>query len=185
MTDVQICNVGLAMLGLKRISSLTSDQREAVACNLHYQSSVNEILAEHEWGFAKKRATLAQSADTNLTGYDYLYTLPSDMVRLIALDEDGELVTEYAVEGGKVAADSETLRALYVAEVSDPNRFPPQVARTISMLLAYNLAIEFQQSRSLSSDMYTQYRMNLERARQIEQQQETAGAGPSMWEDIF
>lgn len=186
MTDVQICNVALAQLGLQRISSLTSDSREAVSCNLHYQQTVNELLAEETWRWAVKRQSLAASGDTNLTAYDNLFQLPSDIVRLVKLyDSDDAVVTEYEIEGDKVATDSDSLKALYVWEVDDPQRFPPVFSRAVSMMLAYKLAIEYKQARVLQNDALNMALMALERARQIDAVSSFTAAEMARWEDIF
>lgn len=186
MTDVEICNVALSSLGLDRISSLASSSGEAVACNLHFQPSVNETLADHPWSWARKRSELAESAIENLTIWDHVYQLPLDMVRLISMhDEDGTEVFDYEVEGDKIYTDHDSITARYVYRVTDPSRFPAQFAHAVSMLIAHKLAMEFQQARSLANDHLQRYMMALEKAMNIDGAQTANTDTESDWRKIF
>jgi len=100
-------------------------------------------------------------------------------------DTDNNVVTEYEIEGDKVATDSDSLSLLYVHSVDDPRAFPPLFARAVSMMLAYKIAIEYKQSRALQQDAFAAAMMALQRASQVDQSTTTDKADAAMWENIF
>jgi hypothetical protein len=190
MTDVQICNVALSTLGLKTITSLTSDQREATACALHYPLSVQEVLSEHTWTFALGREILSVVVDEAYPNeYEFLYALPGDCLRVVGLyDESWKPVTGYRVEARRIATDTEAVRLSYVRSITNPMLFSPHFANAVAMLVASKIAVEFKQARQLMQDAMQRYIMALERGRQIDTQQREGVAAPVagiLWENTF
>ncbi len=56
---VKIANIALAKIGSQPITSFTqSGSNEAVAVNQVYDDILEEVLSEHPWSFAQRRATL-------------------------------------------------------------------------------------------------------------------------------
>jgi len=103
-SSVQICNRALQRLGVKRITALTDDSRNARACNVAYDSVRKALLRSHPWGFAVKRASIA--ADTVAPAFNKAryFTLPSDYLRLLPIDADQNLNSlDWIVEGKKIA----------------------------------------------------------------------------------
>lgn len=186
MTDVQICNVALAQLGLNRISSLSSGTREALSCALHYQPTVNELLAQNDWRWALSRATLAVSGGTNHTQREYLYQLPADLIRLVNVyDADGNRTTDYEVEGTKVATDHSAISVQYIPEITVATDLPVMFARAVSMTIAYKIAVEFKQSRALQNDMFNQAAYALSEAWNVDSTSTVTNVPDPGWEKIF
>ena len=48
ISEVQICNMALSRLGVKRISALTDSGKAATECNLIYAITRDAVLADHD-----------------------------------------------------------------------------------------------------------------------------------------
>lgn len=82
---VKIANLALRKIGAKRISAFTDDTPEARIIDEVYDDIRDEVLAQGIWGFAQKRAALAQLSETipaDWDGVSYVYALPTDFIRL-------------------------------------------------------------------------------------------------------
>ena len=84
-----------------------------------YLATLLEALSSYDWTSQKKRAILTplvpdetdeEEIEENLTGYAYMYPLPMDCAKVIAVD-DGQ---PYIVEGGFLFCDKESVVILYV-----------------------------------------------------------------------
>lgn len=84
-----------------------------------FLATLLEALSSYNWTSQKKRARLTpynpeetddEETEENLTGYAYMYPLPMDCAKVIAVD-DGE---PYIVEGGFLFCDKESIVILYV-----------------------------------------------------------------------
>lgn len=84
-----------------------------------YLATLLEALSSYDWTSQKKRARLtpltledldSEDAEENLTGFMFMYALPMDCAKVIAVD-DGE---PYIVEGGFLFCDKESVVLLYV-----------------------------------------------------------------------
>ena len=81
-----------------------------------YLATIRESLASYDWTSQKKRAELELIDDEenedleNLTKFKYMYALPADCEKAIALKDNAD----YIVEGGFLYTDTENAVLLYV-----------------------------------------------------------------------
>ncbi len=87
-----------------------------------YLATLLEALSSYDWTSQKKRARLTpmtpaeisedidEDTEENLTAYSYMYALPKDCAKVVAID-DGE---PYIVEGGFLFCDKENVIILYI-----------------------------------------------------------------------
>jgi hypothetical protein len=86
-SDVDICNEALSHLGdSATVSSINPPEGSAQAehCARFYPTALASLLEMHTWGFASRRAVLAQVANPTST-WAYAYAQPSDTVNLLAV----------------------------------------------------------------------------------------------------
>ena len=96
MTDnaanVAICNMSLGLLGAKIITVGSTTEANYVLCARFFDDSRDEILQQHPWNWAGKRAYAVQTTDPlwglDGTSYAYYYTVPSDCLRMMTIDND-------------------------------------------------------------------------------------------------
>jgi hypothetical protein len=87
-TDVEVCNLALARLGQKPISSLSDADDASAVCDLHYDTTRRALLRSYVFNFAKKVDELTvSSTETPAFGYESAFALPSDFIRLLSLGD--------------------------------------------------------------------------------------------------
>ena len=147
-TKIDICNMALAYLG-DRATVVSIDPPEgspqADHCARFYPIAKGQILAEHPWSFALKRANRARLADAP-EGARYAYTLPRDCVRVVSIFDarsDFEL-HDYTLESDQgyviVTCDSEDVYINYVSSLTPEVMFSASFADALAHLLASKLA---------------------------------------------
>lgn len=171
-SDVDICNLALSHLGdAATVASIDPPEGSAQAehCALYFPIVRDALLEMHDWGFATKRAVLAQLTNP-ITQWAYCYAAPNNLIRAIAvLDSAGTsdtsdgipaagswgdasvmllgsytpqpFVRETADSGADVIyTDQESAMLRYVARVTDTSRFSPAFVDLFTCALAAALA---------------------------------------------
>ncbi|KKK92509.1 hypothetical protein LCGC14_2702230 [marine sediment metagenome] len=156
-SDVQICNLALTLLGADRITSLTQDIKEARACNAMFANVRDDVLADHIWNFASKRANLAVvTGDPVFTddGVTIIYQLPTDFIRLTHVNFRGALVK---IEGDKLLSNTALLAIKYIFRETDTQKYSSKFVLALATRLAADLAFEITASRSLEAQKLLEY----------------------------
>lgn len=151
-SDVQIANMALAHIGSgKLITNLITDRsKEAIACNLFYAQTRDEVLQDFPWGFASRRAVLGLVGDDPTTEWSYSYRYPSDAlaVRSIAsgvsrMETPASQVPHRILsdETGRLLYTSQTDAVIeYTARVIDSAQYPPDFVQAVALKLAAYIA---------------------------------------------
>lgn len=155
-SKIDICNVGLGMVGGKRIDSLTEDSENARLCNTFYDAVVDEVLRMYPWGCAKHTKVITSDADYDADDYDYgyayRYPLPSNPYCLkIRQYNDGE--TEYDKQGRFLYSDEDGCELIYTKRITDTNEFDPLLADAISTHLAIKLSFPLMQDKTVRDEL--------------------------------
>src|SRR5687767_13639748 len=133
-SQVEIVNGALTILGSGRIISIDDDVKQAREAKAIYELRRDALFAAHNWNFAKARSRMSADADAPSFQYSLQYTLPSDCLRVIMLndfyvgadltDYRGSPVEEYTIEGRKVLTSwAAPLSIVYVKRVTDTTQF--------------------------------------------------------------
>jgi hypothetical protein len=162
---VGICNGALNQLGATTILSLTEDSKNARLCNSRYTQVRDALFRTHPWNCLQKRIQIAADSTAPAWGFTYAYTLPADCLRLLKiLDYD----SNYKVEGRKVLSNTETMKILYVARVTDPNEYDELLRETLSASLSADIAFAVTSNNTTSQNMYQLYQEKLKDARFVD-----------------
>lgn len=162
-SEVSICNLALQKLGATRISSLTDDSRNARACNAAYEHIRDLELSDHDWNFARARASLAADTDAPDFGYDYSYTLPADYLQ-IRPDNSSDL--DWQIEGQALLTNwGAPLEIVYTRRVEDPNYFHPTFIEALACRLAIHMCEEITQSNTKMQNLDSQYTIAIRSAK--------------------
>lgn len=170
LSEVSICNSALIKLGHERINSLTEDSKAAILCNERYPFCRDEVLREHPWNFAMKRASFSQLVSVPAFDFQYEYQIPSDCLR-IWQPEVPEII--FLVEGGKVLTDEGTFKCRYISRVTNPALFDRSFAEALAFRLAADVGYSITQSTQLQQAMLAMYEMKLKMARSMDAQEGT------------
>jgi len=146
-SKVDICNLALNSLGESQISSLDDLDDVSVLCNLHYNPLLDEALRRHNWAFATMRQTLADSADTNNTVYEWNYTLPEDpyCLRVLTLIDENNVELDredypYIIEGRTLYTDLDSAKVKYIGRVADVTDYDAGFVFFFAEYMAWKLA---------------------------------------------
>jgi hypothetical protein len=151
---VDICNIALGHLGdSANVSSIDPPEGSAQAehCARFYPMARDTMLEMHDWGFATRRAALAQisiPSATPATAWEYAYAVPSTAAKLIAIlvpetpDSDGEAFDVETLSTGSrvIYTNVEDAILRYVERISDTTKFSPLFVDALGWLLASYLA---------------------------------------------
>lgn len=160
-SEVSLCNRALQMIGAGRIQSLTDPASAAArACNSLYAEIRDEVMAVHEWQFAKARQTLAQLSDGPEFGYDYAYQLPDECLRALRLHN--ELVlgkeVEFEIEGDQLLCDLESdVQLHYIKRITDPSKFSAMFKSSFCTRLSSDLAMILKKDKELQKSQLDIY----------------------------
>lgn len=175
-TVVSICNSALIKVGCDRISSITQSARRAEILNAIFEGIRDEVLSEHNWKFAMKRAELTPTATTPDFEYDYEYTIPSDCLRpKIAYPDEDDI--DFVQEGEVLLSNEATLDFKYIYRNESPDQWSALFAECLAWRLAQNLAQALRQSSTLIDLCRKEYEKQLDKARAADS---SFGRSPSL-----
>jgi hypothetical protein len=193
----QIASAAFVHLGLQPVASLDEANPRARAAKLIFQATVDEVIADHKWKCSLVRATLARTTDP-VFDYQAAYQLPTDPYCLkvwqtsldqmvgtslatvdVSADDDPPERGRWTVEGRLLLCDAESVRILYGARITDPNRFDPGLTSALVLKLASKLAYPLTAKAPLATDLRKLYELELARAKGSDSQQATPRSAPS------
>jgi hypothetical protein len=149
---VDICNKALDKLGHGPITSLEDGTKSANLCNRNWSLIRDEVLREHPWNFAVKRAALAASTETPAWGFAYKFPIPADSLRIL---EVRDLSTgEYQVESGHILANDSVLYVRYIRKATDPNEYDIHFVEAAAARLAHELCEPLTQKSANDRKLY-------------------------------
>ncbi|MHA1462012.1 MAG: hypothetical protein ACTSQ0_02980 [Candidatus Heimdallarchaeota archaeon] len=137
-SKVGIANNALTNLGADRIMSFTEDSENARNVNNIFDQTLDMILQDHPWNFARYRQELAQTVDTPVFDYDYQYTLPTNpyCLRVLRAEDDKNFV----IEGRKLLTDETIISIEYIGRIVDMNLLSALFIEAFSYYLSMKLA---------------------------------------------
>jgi len=166
-SKVDIANVALRKLGGEAIASFTDGTPNANKVANLYDAKRQDLLRNHAWNFATKRAKLAQLASTPASGFDHDYQPPADWLRTVRVydNDTGTGTVAYKEEDGVIRSSADELWITYVYDVDDPNRMTADFRELLATALAADLAVAIANSNSLADRLEVQLPSKERRAR--------------------
>ena len=146
LTDVEICNLALGELGEYTISALTEQSKAARYCRRFYEPTVQELLREHPYRFARARATLAPDTDEPEFEWAYQHTLPATCLRVFKVGRVAQV--PYTIEGRKLLTDEEAPEVYYVKRVPEAD-FDPLFVTALSLRIATRICMAMTDNATL------------------------------------
>jgi len=176
-----ICNRALEKLGEQPIVSIDDGTKQAQALKRVYLDTLNALLVEHPWHFAKKRAALAASAATPDWGFARSYPVPTDFLRLLAMKDGRDFSLEADGSGAQaILCDAvPPLQILYLAAVDDPGRLPPHFVEALASKLALDICEDLTQSNTKKDILSQMFTVDLAKAKRINGLQQAPEALPT------
>lgn len=171
MTEIQIANMALTMLGADTITTFADSTEQARAMLAVYSYIRTDMLAEYPWSWAIKRdqldaeVDLAGDAVEPEYGYSYQFDLPDDCVRILEVSTGNVVMTNYRIEGDKILADYDEIYVKYVATVADDSITDLQFCNAFATRLAAELAYKLTSNGTLASQLAEMAMLKLSKAK--------------------
>ena len=180
-SKIQICNSALSKLGVEQISSFSETSKAARLCNLQYDKIRRELLRDHVWNFAIKRATLAKIVTAPLFDYSAAFQLPSDCLMPLRTNQG----VDFEEEGKTILMNASTCILQYIADIEDVSYFDTAFEEALAFKLASDLAYPLKQSVTLADSMYAKAQRAIINARFLDAKAGRTHHSKKLQEDVW
>lgn len=147
-SSIEICNDALVMLSQEPVMALDDTTKASRLCKQRYESVRDALLRSYPWNFAMKREVLVQEATPPAFGFTFRYTLPTDCVRVV--DINNRQFT-WQVEGRSVLTNENYAHLRYIRKVEDANEMDAMFRECLVLKLAADMAISLTSNIDLRS----------------------------------
>jgi len=166
-SQTDLLNDALSQIGEVGITAMDDGTTNATYCLTLYPALLDAILRSHHWNFALKRVSLAADVTGPVYEFAYAYTLPSDLLKLVAYaggatastvltNVDGNSPMRFKVEGRKLYSNEATVYIQYIARISNPSEWDALFYQTVSTWLASKLAMAITKDARKSATLLQQ-----------------------------
>lgn len=173
-TEVDICNLALSRVMINEyIHALDENTSGAHSCRIIYPLARDLLQSEYPWPFLMAREQLVALVDGARGGWQYGYTLPADLLRVVELKSPFRNPTTYQrppfkIEAGSygriLLTDEKDPELVYIAQNSDPTTFPPSFVDALAWKVAMDLALSVPGKESLLQRCREGYAASLQSA---------------------
>lgn len=150
-SETDLLNDAIGQIGASRITAIDDGSTNATHCQTFYPTLRDAELTAVHWTWAKRRVELAEDADGPPFEFTFSYTLPADCLKLIEYNGaatdltniigfEGRVPARWKVEGNKVLTNDGTVKIVYLARITDPNKWTPYFYQGVAAKLAGKLA---------------------------------------------
>lgn len=160
--------MALGYLGAEPILSVDEETAPARRLKNCWDAVVAELLVEHDWNFAIKRASLAMVEPTPEHGWDYAYQLPGDCLRVMEAKSEESIIPWTIETGGLLLSNIDSVDITYVSHVKATGRFPPGFVGALAAKLGMELALALTDSPQRFSMLQKMYEQRLSRAKRAD-----------------
>jgi len=178
ISSVDICNLALTKLGQDTIVALTQESETARRCNILYDRVRDQVLREHTWSFATKIEALAELANESVLGWEYLYLMPSNCLRVIKVYDEGDTDTNNYdkllspdTNTHVIATNLYQAYMKYIKKIEDPNLFDTLFINAFVAKLAAELSLVITGNSSLMASFIQEYNAFIAQAKAIDAQE--------------
>ena len=174
VTNIDICNQALILVGANTIASFTDNTTESQVANQLYESTLKGHLTRARWRFASKQAVLSKSTVDPLDRFESSYAIPADAIlihtctvsdNVIVFDRYGDFIFTNTSTADTVVCDY-TFR-------QHENDMPPYFTEILKFELASLFAGAIARNDNLSVLYQKRALLQLQVARATESQTQT------------
>lgn len=127
-SQLAICNLALALIGDKRLASMTDVRLARITAEDQYEGAIRTALSRHSWRFADVKVTLSQLVTAPLNEFSYAYQIPADCCRVNRVYPD----SNYEIYGDQIFSNQSALAMDYERRRPNPELeaiMPPHFER--------------------------------------------------------
>jgi hypothetical protein len=164
-SKTDICNRALIKLGKATIRDIDTDESpQGTLCKAVYVSMLDEVLRQAEWNFAVNRQALNKDASgLPLYEWAYRFILPTvpPVIKIISVENN----VPFKIEGNYLVSNSDNIKLKYIGRITDPNLYDSLFINVLVLRLAYEISFSLTSQTSLGDNIYKQYLLALEEAK--------------------
>jgi hypothetical protein len=153
-TRTQICKQAIMRLG----SSETLIKQPMVFANSFYDQTLEELLSDVPWAFAKKQLSITADSAPPTQGFTKKYALPADFLQLIRVEniDSSENFGQWEIVGGFLHTDlGSPVKIDYTWKQTDVTKFPPPFTEALIARLAAKISMPLTQKGEIAQAMAT------------------------------
>lgn len=170
-SNIELVNRSLALLGVESVTSLTDNTKAASVASILFDDTRASVFRAHPWNCLIKRAALPKDVTAPVYGYNNRFVLPSDYLRLLAVEDTGSISTPFQIEGAFILSDNDSMNIKYVSLETDVTKYDSLLIDALCARLAADLAQPLLQSTSAMQEMWRMYELKLREARFVDAQE--------------
>lgn len=180
LSAAALCARALIAIGARPISNLDESGLEAKVCRELYPGLRDALLSAHPWNFATTQARLPRLAAEPVADFAHAFQLPPDFLRALSAGRGRRgRGLDFRITGRRLLADAEEVLLTYIFRPHESD-FPPFFAQALAARLAAEFVLPITESTSRAEALARLAEDALQRARQIDAQQDT----PARLEDF-
>jgi hypothetical protein len=171
-SKVGIINYALRILGADPIAAPDEDTENARKVDNIYDITLKSMLRSHPWSFAKKETALSQVSETPvLDDYTYVYSLPSDYLRLNKTSVEPDY--SHKIKGRRIYSNSSTLSIEYIYFCTDTEQYDAEFVDAFAARLAAELCYAITKNKSLVEVKWAEFKEKFNKAKNLNAQEIT------------
>ena len=168
--DINICNMALSHCNTRPIMNMNEISFEADVISSWYKHSVEKVIADIPWKFARKMIRLVKvTDDLEIPGWENTYKLPSDFVKVMAIQtersDEYTIPENYEIMGDLICSNVGGAYMTYICNSVEPGKYPVEFKTCVSLALAHNICGLITGSNSLANNILGLYAEELRKAR--------------------
>lgn len=169
-SDLAVVNEALVRLGVPPIASFSESSAQALTAQTVFKNVVRELTADHPWYFALREVTLPKlnlsESDTRFSGYEHVYQMPSDSVRVLGLKS----LDRFQLAGDQLYTNDDPAQLVYVRE-RNAEAWPPHFRKLVVLELAAAFAMTLTDNSGRATLFYNEANRYRPRCRALDSQQ--------------
>lgn len=171
-SKVEIINMALRGLGADPIASLSEGTENARKMLTAYPICLKGLLRLHPWSFNKKETALSLiSTAPVLTDFAYIYTLPSDFVRLNKTSVEPDYA--HKIKGRNLYSNANAVSIEYGYYLDDPTQYDDAFVETLAAKLAAELCYSITREKDMAKIKWEEFNTKLRLAKSLNGQEVT------------
>jgi hypothetical protein len=84
--EQELWNLALGKIGEQEVTETGTSEKQYIYCNRFYSIARDEVMIGHLWNEAMSRTILLEDTTEPIFGYDARYSVPSDYLRIVSVD---------------------------------------------------------------------------------------------------
>jgi len=161
--ELEIKNMAILLVGELPLSDPDEQNKVSTAADTFFKQCLESALSEHNWTFARKRATLSADINEPAFGYSTRFAIPADYNHIVIEDTDEEI--DFREESGYLYYNGETMNIVYISNTVELRLLKPKFVDALAELLASKITYVMTSSEKMMVTREQLYEKRLQKAK--------------------